>query len=60
VSDVASDEGFPRSCVIAGIALEGAVQAPRGATTIEAGAQLLVVSARVDLPKTIEFFLRRA
>jgi trk system potassium uptake protein TrkA len=60
VSEIASDEAFPRSCVIAGVALEGAVQAPRGATVIEAGAQLLVVSARVDLPKAIEFFLRKA
>lgn len=60
VSDVASDEGFPRSCVIAGMALEGAVQAPRGATIIEAGSQLLVVSARADLARTIELFLRKA
>jgi trk system potassium uptake protein TrkA len=60
VSDVASDDGFPRSCVIAGMALEGAVQAPRGATIIEAGSQLLVVSARADLARTIEFFLRKA
>jgi trk system potassium uptake protein TrkA len=60
VSDVASDAGFPRSCVIAGIALDGAVQAPRGATIIEAGAELLVVSARADLAKTIALFLQRA
>lgn len=60
VSEVASDEAFPRSCVIAGVALDGAVQAPRGATVLESGARLLVVSARVDMPKTIEFFLRKA
>jgi trk system potassium uptake protein TrkA len=60
VSEVASDEAFPRSCVIAGVGLEGEVQAPRGATVIEGGAQLLVVSARVDLSRTIEFFLRKA
>lgn len=59
VSDVASDADFPSSCVIAGITLEGKVQAPRGATIIEAGAQLLVVSARADLAKTIEFFFRK-
>jgi trk system potassium uptake protein TrkA len=59
VSDLAGDVAFPRSCVIAGIALDGAVQAPRGATIIEAGSQLLVVSARADLPRTIEFFLRK-
>lgn len=59
VSEVATEAGFPSSCVIAGIALGGKVQAPRGATTIEAGAQLLVVSARADLARTIEFFLRK-
>lgn len=60
VSDVATDADFPSSCVIAGIALDGKVQAPRGATIIEAGAQLLVVSARADLARTIEFFLRKS
>jgi trk system potassium uptake protein TrkA len=60
VSDVASDAAFPRSCVIAGIALDGAVHAPRGATIILAGAELLVVSARADLAKTIALFLQRA
>ena len=60
VSEVASDAAFPRSCVIAGMGLEGEVQAPRGATVIEGGAQLLVVSARADLSRTIEFFLRKA
>ncbi len=60
VSDVANDEAFPHSCVIAGIALDGAVRAPRGATVIEAGAELLVVSARADLERTIAMFLRRA
>lgn len=60
VSELASEEGFPRSCVIAGIALDGAVQAPRGATIIEGGSELLLVSSRADLPRTIEFFLRKA
>jgi trk system potassium uptake protein len=60
VSDVASDAGFPSSCVVAGIALDGKVQAPRGATIIEAGAELLVVTARADLASTVEFFLRKA
>lgn len=60
VSDVANDAGFPRSCVIAGIALDGAVQAPRGATVIEAGAELLVVAARADLTKTIAMLLESA
>lgn len=57
VSDVAGNARFPPSCVIAGMALEGRVQAPRGATVIERGAQLLVVSSRSDLPATLAFFL---
>lgn len=60
VSDVAADAGFPRSCVIAGMTLDGEVKAPRGATVIERGTELLVVSARDDLPATIGFFLRVA
>jgi trk system potassium uptake protein len=57
VSDVAGDPRFPASCVIAGMALDGKVQAPRGATVIAQGADLLVVSSRGDLPATLKFFL---
>ena len=60
VSELASDVAFPRSCVIAGITLDGEVQAPRGATVLQPGAQLLVVAARADLAKTIAMFLDRA
>jgi trk system potassium uptake protein len=59
VREVAAAKDFPPSCVIAGMALDGAVQAPRGATIIEAGAELLVVSARVDLESAVRFFLRQ-
>lgn len=59
VSEVATSASFPPSCVIAGMAHEGAVQAPRGATIIEAGAKLLVVSARADLRATVDFFLKK-
>ena len=58
VSEVAVSESFPPSCVIAGMALDGEVQAPRGAAVIEAGMQLLVVSSRRDLSATIAFFRR--
>lgn len=58
---VAVDAGFPGSCVIAGMTLDGAaVKAPRGATIIERGTQLLIVSARADLSRTIGFFLAPA
>jgi len=58
VSELASDDRFPDSCVIAGMALGGAVKAPRGGSVIEAGAQLLVVASRGDLAQAIAFFLR--
>ena len=37
-----------------------AAEAPRGATVIESGTELLVVSARADLSRTIGFFLQSA
>lgn len=57
VSEVAAHDAFPRSCVIAGITSGGRVQAPRGATVIEAATQLLLVCAREDLSAAIDFFL---
>ncbi len=58
VSEVAMDAAFPPSCVIAGMAKDGVVQAPRGAAVIDAGMLLLVVASRADLPKAVAFFLR--
>jgi trk system potassium uptake protein TrkA len=58
VSEIAMSKSFPPSCVVAGISLDGAVQAPRGAAVIDAGMRLLVVSSRRDLPATIAFFRR--
>ncbi|MBX3191265.1 MAG: TrkA family potassium uptake protein [Labilithrix sp.] len=58
VSEVAAHTAFPRSCVIAGMTHAGAVSAPRGASVVEAGMQLLLVTARADLPDAIAFFLR--
>lgn len=59
VSEVAAHRAFRRSCVVAGMAKDGAIQAPRGASVIEAGMDLLLVSARVDLAALVDFFLRR-
>lgn len=59
VSAIAAADSFPASCVVAGMTLNGEIHAPRGASVIEAGMQILVVSARRDLSKTIELFLRR-
>ncbi|MDB4935503.1 MAG: Trk system potassium uptake protein TrkA [Labilithrix sp.] len=58
VSEIAGAATFPTSCVVAGMTLDGHVQAPRGATVIDAGMQLLVVSSRLELPATVAFFLR--
>lgn len=57
VSEVATHAAFPPSCVIAGLTSGGTVQAPRGATMIEAGTQILLVCARKDLSAAIDFFL---
>lgn len=59
VSEIAAADSFPPSCVVAGMTLDGAVQAPRGASVLSAGAQILVVSSRADLAATVRFFLRR-
>jgi trk system potassium uptake protein TrkA len=56
VSEIAATESFPPSCVVAGMALDGDVRAPRGVAVIDAGMRLLVVSSRKDLPATIAFF----
>lgn len=58
VSEIAAHEGFPRSCVVAGMTKGGVVQAPRGASVLEGGMDLLIVSAREDLPAVVDFFLR--
>src|SRR4051812_21823110 len=58
VSEIAAMPSFPQTCVVAGMALDGAVQAPRGAAVIDAGMRLLVVSSRRDLPAIIAFFRR--
>jgi trk system potassium uptake protein TrkA len=58
VSEIAAQPRFPRTCVIAGMTRDGEVQAPRGASVLDAGMKLLVVSARSDLAAAIEFFLR--
>lgn len=59
VSDVAAHEEFPRSCVIAGMAVGGSVQAPRGGTMFERKMLVLIVAARADLSAAIAFFLRK-
>lgn len=58
VGEVATAKGFPRSCVIAGMASNGTMQAPRGASVFEPKTDLLLVAAREDLGMAIDFFSR--
>ena len=58
VSEIAAHERFPRSCVVAGMSKGGIIQAPRGASVVEGSMDLLLVSAREDLPAVVNFFLR--
>jgi trk system potassium uptake protein TrkA len=58
VSEIALHLSFPQSCVVAGMAKGGTIQAPRGASVVEAGMDLLIVSARDDLSRVVDFFLR--
>lgn len=57
VSEVASEDRFPRSCVVAGMSLERKVEAPRGNSIFASGMQILLVVAREDLTRAIEIFL---
>jgi trk system potassium uptake protein len=59
VAEIASDEGFPHSCVIAGMfEPSGRVLAPRGSSRVTAGMTVLLVAPRLELTPVIEFFLR--
>lgn len=54
-----SEIALPRSCVVAGMSHEGRLQAPRGASTFEAGMNVLLVAAREDLATVIALFRQR-
>lgn len=58
ISDIAASPAFPRSCVVAGMLRDGAIQAARGGSVVEAEMDLLVVAARDDLSATVDFFRR--
>lgn len=61
VKDIAVDPGFPATCVFAGLFdEEGRFEAPRGQSVVAPGMAVLLVAARSDLSRTIEFFMRRA
>jgi trk system potassium uptake protein TrkA len=61
VSDVASDPGFPRSCVFAAVyRADGGVEGPRGSSLVPGGATVLLVARRDELKHVIDFFRRPA
>jgi Trk K+ transport system NAD-binding subunit len=57
VSEIASEDRFPRSCVVAGMSLERKVEAPRGNSVFAPGMRILLVVAREDLSRAIDIFL---
>jgi trk system potassium uptake protein TrkA len=59
VSELAQEPDFPVSCVFAAIFDANGMQSPRGASVVESGHQVLLVSRRDDMPRALEFFLRR-
>jgi len=59
VGRAVSEIALPRSCVVAGMSHEGRLQAPRGASTFEAGMDVLLVAAREDLAAVIALFRAR-
>lgn len=59
VGQAVSEIALPRSCVVAGMSHEGRLQAPRGASTFEAGMAVLLVAAREDLAAVIALFRQR-
>lgn len=57
VREIAATEGFPESCVFAGISQGGAgVGVPRGSSEIAAGTALLLVVRLEDLGRALAFF----
>ncbi len=61
VSSLATSEGFPTSCVFAGIYdASWQVHAPRGGSVVDAGATILLVARRSEISTVIDFFMRSA
>jgi trk system potassium uptake protein TrkA len=58
IGAIAADGAFPRSCVIGGLFDNQGMQAPRGASVIEAGKTILLVSRREEMLKVVDFFRR--
>ncbi|HET7539382.1 MAG TPA: TrkA family potassium uptake protein [Polyangiaceae bacterium] len=60
VSEIAALPEFPKSCVFAGIyTREGAVIGPRGASVIEGGMTVLIVSLRSEIRQTLALLIEQ-
>ena len=59
IAELAADDSFPASCVIAGMFDQsGRVIAPRGSSRVTAGMNVLLVAPRGQLSSVIDFFLK--
>lgn len=59
LGDLAQENAFPPSCVVAGMSQDGEVETPRGASTFEGGMHVLLVAGRDHLAAVIDLFRRR-
>jgi trk system potassium uptake protein TrkA len=59
VSEIATQPDFPSSCVFAALFDEAGMQAPRGASVVSAEQEVLLVSRRAEMPRVVEFFMKR-
>lgn len=60
VVEVASEPGFPQSCVFAGLVAEdGRIVAPRGSSVVRGGGAVLLVSSRAEVGEVVRWMQRR-
>jgi trk system potassium uptake protein TrkA len=59
VSEIAAHPDFPSSCVFAALFDKAGMQSPRGASLVSAEQEVLLVSRRAEMPRVVEFFMRR-
>lgn len=56
VREIASDPGFPRGCVFAGVSdAAGEIQMPRGDSVVRGGGAVVMVARRIDVAAAIAF-----
>ena len=58
VSEAATHAAFPSACVVAGAAVDGVFDGARGNTTFAVDMRILLVVAKKELGRCLDFFLR--